>query len=99
MEILIAFDSFKGCLSSQAAGEAFARGVRGERLSLVAEASTPGGEEYNVRLSERRLRRVVEILVSEGLSAGDLRPATAIGARNGKDSSEGRRVTITVVKE
>ena len=77
----------------------FARGVRGERLSLVAEASTPGGEEYNVRLSERRLRRVVEILVSEGLSAGDLRPATAIGARNGKDSSEGRRVTITVVKE
>ena len=78
---------------------AFARGVRGERLSLVAEASTPGGEEYNVRLSERRLRRVVEILVSEGLAAGDLRPATAIGARNGKDSSEGRRVTITVVKE
>mgnify|MGYP004624816881 FL=1 len=77
----------------------FARGVRGERLSLVAEASTPGGEEYNVRLSERRLRRVVEILVSEGLAAGDLRPATAIGARNGKDSSEGRRVTITVVKE
>ena len=78
---------------------AFARGVRGERLSLVAEASTPGGEEYNVRLSERRLRRVVEILVSEGLAAGDLRPATAIGARNGKDSAEGRRVTITVVKE
>ena len=78
---------------------AFARGVRGERLSLVAEASTPGGEEYNVRLSERRLRRVVEILVSEGLSAGDLRPSTAIGARNGKDSAEGRRVTITVVKE
>ena len=78
---------------------AFARSVRGERLALVAEASTPGGEDYNVRLSERRLRRVVEILVSEGLSAGDLRPATAIGARNGKDSAEGRRVTITVVKE
>ena len=78
---------------------AFARSVRGERLSLVAEASTPGGEDYNVRLSERRLRRVVEILVGEGLAAGDLRPATAIGARNGKDSSEGRRVTITVVKE
>lgn len=78
---------------------AFARSVRGERLALVAEASTPGGEDYNVRLSERRLRRVVEILVSEGISAGDLRPATAIGARNGKPSAEGRRVTITVVKE
>ena len=78
---------------------AFARSVRGERLSLVAEASTPGGEDYNVRLSERRLRRVVEILVGEGLPAGDLRPATAIGARNGKPSAEGRRVTITVVKE
>ena len=77
---------------------AFARSVRGERLALVAEASTPGGEDYNVRLSERRLRRVVEILVSEGLPAGDLRPATAIGARNGKPSAEGRRVTITVVK-
>ena len=79
--------------------KAFARSVRGERLSLVAEASTPGGEDYNVRLSERRLRRVVEILVGEGLPAGDLRPATAIGARNGKPSAEGRRVTITVVKE
>ena len=79
--------------------KAFARSVRGERLSLVAEASTPGGEDYNARLSERRLRRVVEILVGEGLSAGDLRPATAIGARNGKPSAEGRRVTITVVKE
>ena len=79
--------------------KAFARSVRGERLALVAEASTPGGEDYNVRLSERRLRRVVEILVGEGLSAGDLRPATAIGARNGKPSAEGRRVTITVVKE
>lgn len=78
---------------------AFARSVRGERLSLVAEASTPGGEDYNVRLSERRLRRVVEILVGEGLPAGDLRPATAIGARNDKPSAEGRRVTITVVKE
>lgn len=78
---------------------AFARSIRGERLALVAEASTPGGEDYNVRLSERRLRRVVEILVGEGLSAGDLRPATAIGARNGKPSAEGRRVTITVVKE
>ena len=78
---------------------AFARSVRGERLALVAEASTPGGEDYNVRLSERRLRRVVEILVGEGLPAGDLRPATAIGARNGKPSTEGRRVTITVVKE
>jgi hypothetical protein len=42
---------------------------------------------------------VVEILVGEGLPAGDLRPATAIGARNGKPSAEGRRVTITVVKE
>ena len=79
--------------------KAFARSVRGERLALVAEASTPGGEDYNVRLSERRLRRVVEILVGEGLPAGDLRPATAIGARNGKPSAEGRRVTITVVKE
>ena len=78
---------------------AFARSVRGERLSLVAEASTPGGEDYNVLLSERRLRRVVGILVGEGLSADDLQPATAIGARNGKDSAEGRRVTITVVKE
>ena len=58
---------------------AFARSVRGERLALVAEASTPGGEDYNVRLSERRLRRVVEILVGEGLPAGDLRPPSGRG--------------------
>lgn len=76
--------------------KAFAKSVRGKRLSLVAEASTPGTENYNQQLSERRLARVVEALVKEGFALEDLHPTTAIGAQNGKPAAEGRRVTITV---
>ena len=76
--------------------KAFARSVRGKKLSLVAEASTPGSNGYNQQLSERRLRRVVEVLVKEGFALEDLHPTTAIGEQKGKPSAEGRRVTITV---
>lgn len=74
----------------------FARSVQGRKLSLVAEASTPGTENYNQQLSERRLTRVVEALVKEGFAIADLHPTTAIGERQGKPRAEGRRVTITV---
>ena len=76
--------------------KAFAQSVRGKKLSLLAEASTPGSDDYNVQLSERRLRHVVEALVKEGFSPEDLHPTTAIGEQNGKPSAEGRRVTKTV---
>lgn len=76
--------------------KAFARSVRGKKLSLVAEASTPGSNGYNQQLSERRLTRVVEALVKEGFALEDLHPTTAIGEQQGKPSAEGRRVTITV---
>ena len=76
--------------------KAFVQSVRGSKLALVAEASTPGADGYNQQLSERRLRRVVEVLVKEGLAPEDLHPTTAIGEQNGKPSAEGRRVTITV---
>ena len=75
--------------------KAFARSVRGKKLSLVAEASTPGSNGYNQQLSERRLTRVVEALVKEGFALEDLHPTTAIGEQKGKPSAEGRRVTIT----
>lgn len=73
----------------------FARSVMGKKLSLLAEASTPGADEYNQRLSERRLEQVVKALIDEGFIADDLHPQIAIGAQNGKPSAEGRRVTIT----
>ncbi len=79
--------------------KAFARSVRGHRLTLVAEASTPGADGYNQQLSERRLARVVEALVREGFNRADLHPQTAIGERNGKPAAEGRRVTIKVEKQ
>ena len=76
--------------------KAFARSVKGQKLALVAEASTPGTEGYNQSLSEHRLTRVVEALVKEGFALEDLHPTTAIGEQNGKPSAEGRRVTITI---
>ena len=74
----------------------FARSMKGQKLAILAEASTPGTPEYNQAISERRLKRVVSILLEEGFAAADLHPQTAIGARNGKATAEGRRVTITV---
>ncbi|MGI6242485.1 MAG: hypothetical protein ACOYJK_02930 [Prevotella sp.] len=77
----------------------FARHVHGKKLSLVAEASTPGTDRYNQRLSERRLDVVVRALVRAGIAREDLHPQTAIGSQRGKPAAEGRRVTITVERE
>lgn len=74
----------------------FARSVKGEKLSILAEASTPGTPEYNQTISERRLKRVVKVLLKEGFAPEDLHPQTAIGSKNGKKTFEGRRVTIKV---
>ena len=74
----------------------FARSMKGEKLAILAEASTPGTPEYNQAISERRLERVVKVLLKEGFAPEDLHPQTAIGAQNGKKNFEGRRVTIKV---
>ena len=76
----------------------FARSMKGEKLAILAEASTPGTPEYNQAISERRLERVVKVLLKEGFAPEDLHPQTAIGAQNGKKNFEGRRVTIKVKK-
>ena len=76
----------------------FARSMKGEKLAILAEASTPGTPEYNQTISERRLKRVVKVLLKEGFAPEDLHPQTAIGAQNGKKNFEGRRVTIKVKK-
>ena len=76
--------------------KAFAEQYKGMKLSLVAEASKPGTKEYNQRLSERRLERVIKALEELGFAKEDLKPSIAIGAQRGIDSAEARRVTITV---
>lgn len=71
MDILIAFDSFKGCLSSREAGEAFARGVRaaggGSRVLTMSDGgdgmlqaflSTMGGERVSVRCHDAMMRPI-----------------------------------------
>lgn len=75
---------------------AFAQTVKGQKLILVAEASTPGSSSYNQELSERRLARVADFLVSEGFDRANLNPTTAIGEQKNKSGAEGRRVTITI---
>ncbi len=76
--------------------KAFAQSAKGHKLSLVAEASTPGADDYNQTLSERRLANVIKALVAEGFALEDLNPQTAVGEQNGKPTAEGRRVTITL---
>ena len=76
--------------------KAFARQHQGKKLSLLAESSSPGSEEYNQARSERRLTRVIQALQAEGFTAEQLKPCVAIGAQRGIDSAEARRVTITV---
>lgn len=71
MEILIAFDSFKGCLTSQAAGAAFARGVRAEggtcRVLTMSDGgdgmldaflATMGGERVTIPCHDALMRRI-----------------------------------------
>ena len=76
--------------------KAIARQHQGKKLSLLAESSSPGSEEYNQALSERRLMRVIQALQAEGFTTEQLKPCVAIGAQRGIDSAEARRVTITV---
>ncbi len=76
--------------------KAFARQHQGKKLSLLAESSSPGSEEYNQALSERRLMRVIQALQAEGFTTEQLKPRVAIGSQRGIDSAEARRVTITV---
>lgn len=76
--------------------KAFARQHQGKKLSLLAESSSPGSEEYNQALSERRLMRVIQALQAEGFTTEQLKPCVAIGSQRGIDSAEARRVTITV---
>ncbi len=97
-EYTILFDNNSSFFSKEQgeALKAFAEQYKGKKLSLVAEASKPGSKEYNQRLSERRLERVVKALEEVGFAADDLKPNIAIGAQRGIDSAEARRVTITV---
>lgn len=97
-EYTILFDNNSSFFSKEQgeALKAFAEQYKGKKLSLVAEASKPGSKEYNQRLSERRLERVVKALEEVGFAADDLKPSIAIGAQRGIDSAEARRVTITV---
>ena len=94
----VQFDHNSSYMSREEADrlKVFAGSVRGKRLSLLAEASTPGTMDYNQQLSERRLQRVVGVLVKEGFALADLKPRIAIGEQNGKPAAEGRRVTITI---
>ena len=95
---LVLFDHDKADMSREEVRKlrVFARSVKGRKLSLTAEASTPGDDAYNQRLSERRLQRVVMVLKSEGIAAADIDPQTAIGSQNGIATADGRRVTVRV---
>ncbi len=76
--------------------KAFAQAAKGHKVGIVAEASTPGTAEYNQKLSERRLARVVDFLLDEGFKLEDIEPQSAIGSTNAKPDDTGRRVTLEI---
>jgi hypothetical protein len=76
----------------------FSAYMRGHQLSVIAEASTPGATRYNQKLSERRLKHVIKVLLKEGFAKESLHPQIAIGEQDGKPGADGRRVTIKLVK-
>ena len=98
MSYMVLFDNDRHTFSGNEARKLriFARSVRGRKLAVTAEASTPGSPDHNQRLSEQRLKRVVSLLKAEGISEDDITPQTAIGSQSGIATAEGRRVTITV---
>ncbi|MBB3701564.1 hypothetical protein [Alloprevotella rava] len=96
--VQFANDSFKMSREEAYRLKMFAQSVKGQKLALVAEASTPGQADYNQRLSEKRLEQVIKALVKEGIAKADITPQIAIGERDGKPTAEGRRVTIKVEK-
>lgn len=98
LEHTILFDNNSSYFTEEQAEalKAFAEQYKGKKLSLVAEASKPGSKEYNQRLSERRLARVIKALEEFGFAAEDLHPSIAIGSQRGIDSAEARCVTITI---
>ena len=80
----------------QARLRAFAQSAKGNKLALVAQASTPGTAPYNQRLSEQRLQNVMQLLMAEGFARQDLDPGIAVGEQNGIPGTDGRIVTITI---
>ncbi len=82
--------------ADKAALTAFAERVKGKKLSMMAEASTPGTKQHNQRLSERRLQQIIKVLKEAGVAAEDISPAFAVGEQRGLDGAEARRVKITV---
>lgn len=97
-EYKVLFDNNSATLTKEMIDQlkAFAMQYKGEKISLLAEASVSGSKVYNQRLSERRLENVVKAMEDMGFTAEDLKPRLAIGAQRGIDSAEGRCVTLTV---
>lgn len=65
-------------------------------IQLVGEASVDGKADYNQKLSEARLAKVISIFEENGISRNRITSAEAIGADAGIDNAIARRVTITV---
>lgn len=67
-------------------------------ISLVGEASADGGRAENQRLSEKRLKNVMDILNEHGVEGKRIRSSKAIGDTNRVFNASNRRVEIVVHK-
>lgn len=97
--VFFAHNRFECSAQEQARLRAFLQEAKGTKLSLVAQASTPGTPDYNQHLSEQRLQYVTKLLLQEGFAKQDIEPATAVGEQNGIADAGGRIVTITIQEQ
>ena len=68
----------------------------GRKLTLIAEASSDGSSDHNMKLSERRLASVLDVLQVNGLSEEHIEMAKAIGEENQVPGPEQRKVEVYI---
>ncbi len=68
----------------------------GRKLSLIAEASSDGSSAYNMKLSERRLASVLDVLQVNGITEEQIEMAKAIGEENQVPGPEQRKVEVYI---
>lgn len=81
--------------------ESLAQNIKADEkimINLTGEASADGSKRANQRLSEKRLKNVMDALNNMGIDSNRIRSAKAIGDKNRVFNAANRRVEIVIYK-